>query len=126
MVQLIGRIYKIVSSECDGCYIGSTAQELNKRLSSHKSSYKRYLSGQDRYCTSFEVVKFADATIELVHEGIFDGKHDLEHLEGEIIQTTPNAVNKNIAGQRCTKQDYERRYYQNNREKQFVHAKINI
>ncbi len=117
MVQIIGRIYRIVSSECDGCYIGSTTQQLSARLSDHQRNYTRHLAGKRNYLTSFEVVKFVDAQIELIHEGVFDSKKDLEHLEGEIIQTTPNAVNKNIAGWIGTKQEYNQQYYQDNREK---------
>ena len=104
MVQIIGRIYKIVSSECDGCYIGSTIQQLSQRFSDHKHDYKRYLAGKQSCVTSFEVIKFADARIELIHEGVFDSKKDLERLEGAMIMTTPNAVNKNVAGR--TKQEW--------------------
>jgi hypothetical protein len=114
MVQIIGRIYKIVSSECDGCYIGSTIQQLSRRLCSHKCKYKRYLAEKYHYVTSFEVVKFVDAQIELIHEGVFDSKKDLEHLEGEMIRTTPNAVNKVIVGR--TAQESRQQYYQDNRE----------
>jgi hypothetical protein len=114
MVQIIGRIYKIVSSECDGCYIGSTTLQLSRRFSVHKSDYKRYVAGKSNYVTSYDVIKFADASIELIHEGVFDSKEDLESFEGEIIRTTPNAVNKCIAGR--TRQEYDQQYYQDNRE----------
>ncbi len=114
MVQIIGRIYKIVSSECDGCYIGSTTQQLSRRLSDHKNDYKRYLAGKYCYVTSFEILKFVDANIKLIHEGVFDSKKDLEQFEGEMIRTTPNAVNKVIVGR--TAQEYNQQYYQNNRE----------
>jgi hypothetical protein len=114
MVQIIGRIYKIVSSECDGCYIGSTTQQLSRRFSVHKCHYRAYLAGKDQYYTSFEVLKFADASIELIHEGVFDNKQDLTQFEGEIIRTTPNAVNKNIAGR--TRQEYLQQYQQDHAE----------
>jgi hypothetical protein len=106
MVQVIGRIYKIVSSECDGCYIGSTTLQLSRRLSVHKCHYRAHLAGYGSYYTSFEVIKFADASIELIHEGVFDSKKDLEHLEGEMIRTTPNAVNERVAGR--TKQEWRK------------------
>jgi len=110
MTQVIGRIYKIVSSECDGVYIGSTTLQMNKRFNLHKSDYKRHVAGKCHYVTSFEILKFADAKIELVHEGVFDGKKDLEQFEGELIRTTPNAVNNIVVG-RSTKE-----YYQDNKE----------
>jgi hypothetical protein len=114
MVQIIGRIYKIVSSECDGCYIGSTTQELSARFRMHKCDYKAYLDGHPNYLTSFEVIKFVDASIELIHEGVFDSKEDLRRLEGEMIKTTPNTVNKNIAGR--TQPESKKQYKQNNVE----------
>ena len=110
MTQIIGRIYRMVSSECDGVYIGSTTQQLNVRFNEHKSHYKRYLLGKNNYVASFEIVKFADAKLELVHEGVFDGRKDLEQFEGELIRTTPNTVNQRLAGR--SKQEY----YQNNKE----------
>ena len=110
MVQIIGRIYRIVSSECDGTYIGSTTQQLNMRFSGHKSHYKMYLAGNMNYLTSFEVLKFTDAKIELIHEGLFDGKTDLEKFEGDTIRTTPNAVNKIVAGRSMQE------YYEYNKE----------
>ena len=116
MSRIIGRIYKIVSSKCDGCYIGSTTHQLNTRLSDHKSKYKLYITGKFHYLTSFEVLKFVDAKIELVHKGVFDSKADMEHLEGEFIRTTPNAVNKHVAGWTGTKQEYQQQYKQDNRE----------
>ena len=114
MSQIIGRIYRIVSSECDGGYIGSTTQQLTKRFSEHKGKYKRYSAGKQSCVTSFEVIKFADASIELIHEGVFESKQDLEQFEGEMIRTTPNAVNKVIVGR--TAQEYRQHYYQDNRE----------
>ena len=109
-MQIIGRIYKLVSSECDGVYIGSTTLQLNTRWSTHKCHYKNYVAGKYHYLTSFEIMKFADAKIELVHEGVFDGRRDLEKFEGETMRTTPNAVNK-IVARRSPKE-----YYQDNKE----------
>ena len=121
MAGIIERIYKIVSSECDGCYIGSTTKHLNKRFSDHKAHYKRYVAGTQNYITSFEILKFVDAQIELIHEGVFTCKKDLEHLEGEIIQTTPNAVNKHVAGWTGTMQEYRQQYRHRNMEKLNMH-----
>ena len=116
MAGIIGRIYKIVSSECDGCYIGSTTQQLELRLRKHKKSYSRYIKGKGDNVTAYPILKYTDAAIELIHEGIFDGRRDLELMEGEIIRTTPNAVNKTMVGWRGTRQEYGKQYYQDNRE----------
>jgi hypothetical protein len=97
-MQVIGRIYKIISDETDYVYIGSTTHQLNKRFANHKSAYNAYLNNKGNYITSFEICKYIDAEIELIHEGLFDSKKDMEKLEGEIIRTTPNAINKCTPG----------------------------
>ena len=38
-----GKIYQIVDNTNDNIYIGSTCCSLKKRLSNHKSAYKRFL-----------------------------------------------------------------------------------
>ncbi len=103
--QIIGRIYKITSSECEGVYIGSTTQPLSIRLSKHKHDYKRYLDGRTNsfYMTSYDIIKYSDVKIELIIEGIFDDRKDLCNIEGEIIRTTSCCVNK-IIPNRTTKE----------------------
>ena len=114
MTQIIGRIYRLVSSECEGVYIGSTTLQLKARFCVHKCHYKMYVAGHHHYLTSYDILKFADAKIELVHEGVFDGRKDLEAFEGEIIRTTPNAVNKVIVGR--SKKESRTQYCEANRE----------
>ena len=61
------KIYKLVSSQTDKIYIGSSCQkQLSKRLGQHKTDYKKYLNGKNRYMSSFEIVKYPDAKIILV------------------------------------------------------------
>jgi hypothetical protein len=96
--QIFGRIYKITSSQCDGCYIGSTTLPLAKRFSVHKAHYKMHLKGKYNNTSSFDVLKHTDAKIELVEEGFFESKRDLEKREGHYINVTPNTVNKKGAG----------------------------
>ncbi len=109
--QIIGRIYKITSSECEGVYIGSTTQQLHDRFRGHKSAYNQYLQDNMNYITCFEIVKHSYAQIELIHEGLFKDRTDMEHMEGDIIRTTPNAINTHIPG-RTKKQ-----YYIDNKDK---------
>ena len=40
-----GTQYKIVSFQCDECYIGSTTQPLRDRLRAHNNNYKQWLRG---------------------------------------------------------------------------------
>jgi len=105
---ILGRIYKITSSQTDACYIGSTMKTLTRRLSNHKSHYSEYLKGNYAYMTSFDVLRYGDANIELVVEGLFPNKRDMERMEGHYIDNTPNAVNKKGAG--MTRAEINRKY----------------
>ena len=114
MSGIIGRIYKITSNETDYIYIGSTTQQLNVRFVGHKTKYKTYTKNNHEYITSFELCKYVDAKIELIHEGLFSDRKDMEKYEGDTIRTTPNAINKIVPG--TTKQESAKKYYEQNKE----------
>jgi hypothetical protein len=99
-----GKIYSIRSHQTDNIYIGSTATTLTKRFSSHNSHYKQYLKGEYSYMTSFEILKYNDAYIELVETYRCNSSDELNKREGEIIRMTKYCVNKLIAGR--TKHEY--------------------
>jgi hypothetical protein len=90
-----GMIYIIKSSQTDEAYIGSTIQKLSRRLSDHKKKYKKFLDNKYTYCTSFEIVKYDDAYIELYEEYPCNSKLELESREAEII-TLLKCVNIHI------------------------------
>jgi hypothetical protein len=94
------KIYKISSPQCEKFYIGSTTLTLTRRLSLHKSDYKRYVENGNRGCvSSFEVVKFDDAIIELIKNVKCENRNELERLEGNCILEHHNRIlNKNVAG----------------------------
>lgn len=92
-----GKIYTIRSHQTDLFYIGSTTQPLAKRLYEHKSNYKRFLNNIGHFVTSFEIVKFEDAYIELLEEYPCENKNQLHRREGELIRAN-DCVNKVIAG----------------------------
>ena len=94
-----GKFYIIKSLETDDVYIGSTCSSLLKRMCSHKSEYKRLLKGEKfNKKTSHQVLKYADAFIELIEVFPCNSKQELLKREGEIIRTTPHCVNDKIAG----------------------------
>ena len=100
-------IYKITSSHTPDIYIGKTKQSLSARLTNHKSSYKRYLLGKEKYCCrSKSILKYSDAKISLV-ELATDNKN-LKFRERYHIENTPNCVNKIIPGQS------QKEWYSNN------------
>ena len=90
-----GKIYTIRSHQTDQFYIGSTTQPLSKRFSLHKADYKKYLKEEHNFISSFDIIKFEDAYIELLEEYSCENKMMLQKREGELIRVN-NCVNKNI------------------------------
>ena len=73
-----GKIYKIISNQTNDVYYGSTVEPyLTNRLSRHKSNFKGWLNGNDKYVTSFEIIKFDDAKIILVENCQCNTKDEL-------------------------------------------------
>jgi hypothetical protein len=118
-------IYTIRSYQTDKIYVGSTCNELRKRLYDHKSKYKKYLNGKHYYNTSFEIVKYDDCYIELYEKYNCNDKSELYKKEGETIRQL-ECVNKKIEGR--TRKEYiqdnkqkisikKKEYQQNNKEK---------
>jgi len=105
-----GKVYAIRSHQTDQVYIGSTVERLSARMSKHKAHYKFYKAGKSRYVTSYKMLDYPDAYIELVEKHPCLCREELERLEGQHIRAEPNAVNKVVAG--WTKAEY----YRNNAE----------
>ena len=92
-----GSIYCIRTHKNTNIYIGSTTQKLCNRMSGHRASYKKWLSGSNKYTTSYEILKYGDAYIELIIDVEYDNKQDLFKIEGKYIREM-ECVNKMIAG----------------------------
>jgi len=94
-----GKIYAIKSNETDQIYIGSTCSTLKNRMCSHKCDYKRIAAGKKFYTScSHQILKYADAYIELVESYPCQTKRELLDREGEVIRNTPNCINIQIQG----------------------------
>lgn len=93
-----GKIYAIRSITTDNVYIGSTCSPLNRRLSAHRKCYDSFLNGECCFISSFDVIMHGSYFIELVEEIKCENRKELNIREGYFIRTTPNCVNKNIAG----------------------------
>ena len=104
-----GKIYTIRSHQTEYIYIGSTCSPLHKRLHYHKSDYKKWIRTGNKYMTSFEIMKYDDAYIELLEDYPCPSKTHLNRREGRFIRNM-DCVNKFVAGRtRCE-------YYQDNKK----------
>jgi hypothetical protein len=101
-----GKLYAIRSFKTDLIYIGSTCEKrLSARMGKHRCSYRSYLNQTPGcfFITSYEILQYEDAFIELILECENITKDELRRVEGEHIRKN-NCVNKIIAGR--THQEY--------------------
>lgn len=85
-----GKIYKIVSRNCDEIYVGSTTQPLSKRLHQHIRDHQT----DNIYVSSSEVIKHGRYEILLVEHYPCRSREELTAREGFYIEEL-NCVNKN-------------------------------
>ena len=129
----IGKVYKIFSEKYDKIYIGSTTRLLLQRFLAHKSDYRKYNKGKHNFVTSFYILQFDDANIELIEEVNFDDKKELIRRERFHIEQN-ECVNKRVEG-RTSKEwgqdnkdrvlEHKQKYREKNREKLLEKAKEN-
>jgi hypothetical protein len=101
------KIYSIRSHQTDKFYIGSTTQELSKRMQSHQCHYK----SRPFYVSSFEILKFPDVYIELLEEFPCENRIQLEKRESDLVRkNSNNIVNK------LTKETKHSKYHLNSRD----------
>ena len=109
-----GKIYTIRSHQTDDIYIGSTTQPLYKRIHQHKINFKRWENKKYNYVTSYELIKYDDAYIELLELCPCDSKMELHKREGEL-QREMDCVNKFVAGR--IHKESQKVYRENNKDK---------
>ena len=119
-----GKIYQIVSHQTTDVYIGSTTQALSKRMTSHRTNFKRYNNKQGKWCSSYLLLQYGDATIELIEECPCENKEQLDRREGQLIRER-RCVNKHIAGGMTTEERKTRKkeWREGNKEKVKGHNK---
>ena len=104
-----GKIYKVVCSETLDVYYGSTIQTLKQRLTMHKGKYNGCAS---KY--------FLEPIIELVEEYPCNSKLELEKRERYFIENF-ECVNKLVPTR--TEKEWNKKYYNDNKEKMIERAK---
>ena len=114
------KIYQIWNTGFNKCYIGSTVEELSRRMARHRSKYKQYLLGKYPYTSSFGLFDeygIYNCEIKLLENFPCKSKAELESREGLHIRNTV-CINKYIAG-RTSQQ-----YYWDNKEKDNATSKL--
>lgn len=111
------KIYTIRSHQTELMYIGSTTQHLSTRLAGHRRDFKKWKNGKKNYTTSFELLKYDDAYIELLLECKCENRQQLCAIEGQFIRRCKVAANKNIPGRTGAE------YYQDHKEEIKAHKK---
>lgn len=94
------KVYSIRSHQTDQIYIGSTTQKLSMRMASHRRNFKSWKAGKYNYTTSFEILKYGDAYIELLMDCPCENSAQLAAVEGRCIRACQVSVNKRIAAQK--------------------------
>ena len=90
-----GRVYIIRSKKTNDVYIGSTTSPLNTRFNRHRASRNAWLKDTGKFCSSYVILSFDDAYIELLEEVEFDTKDVLLEREAHYIRTMI-CVNKQV------------------------------
>jgi hypothetical protein len=116
-----GKIYTIRSPSINKYYIGSSCSPLFKRYNKHKSDYTKYQNGST-WLSSFEILKFDDAYIELLENYPCNSKEELLMREGQLIrQYKDDIVNKNRPN--LTHIEYNEYHKQYNQEHSEIYKK---
>ncbi len=116
-----GKIYKIVSSNTEKVYIGSTTKKyLSQRMDEHRSAFK---SNKARKCKSEELLKEDDAQIILLENYPCSSKDELlareRHWYDQYKNVAINKVRPVVSNKERQIQNNEKAktYRENNREK---------
>lgn len=121
-----GKIYKIISSNTDDVYIGSSCEPyLSNRLAKHVSNYNNYLKGKHHYTTAYKVLEKGNYQIIWLEDCSCERRDQLVARERWYIENTPNCINKVIVGRTYTEYYHDNKtkitdrcklYYENNKE----------
>jgi hypothetical protein len=121
-----GKIYKIISSQTNKIYIGSTCKKyLCQRLQDHKSCYKQWKKNERCKITSFDLLDLGDVEIILLETYSCNSKDELLAKEKYWMEQ-----NKEIIVNKCRpiiskeeKKEHKKQYYEDNKEEKKEHTK---
>ena len=101
-----GKIYQITDIGYNKCYIGSTTEGLNLRMTRHRAGYKHFLNSGKKFISSFDLFNeygVENCKIELIEYFKCDSLQELRKREGQVIKNT-DCVNTWVAGR--TQKEY--------------------
>lgn len=102
------KIYSIKSEQASKYYIGATTKRLCQRMAQHKQNYKKYVDNKLDYDSSFDILKFSDAQIQLLESFECSTKDELNNkLQTYINSYKEKIVNK--AKEKKTKEPKEKK-----------------
>ena len=112
-----GMIYKLTCKNTLKTYYGSTSGNIANRLTEHIHKYKRGVKH-----SSADIIAGGNYSIEELELIDFEDKNELRERERFYIENDKNCINSNIPN-RTSKDwhldnpNYNKVYYQNNKEK---------
>jgi len=112
----IAKLYKLYSLRGDDYYIGSTFDNLERRIKKHYKAYDEYLNDERKHNESFEIFdKYKDNIfIELIKE--FKNVKTKEELKIQREEYIRKLKNTNISKQKLTRAEYAKEWKNNNKE----------
>ena len=117
-----GKIYKILNTETDDVYIGSTIQPLSKRLNCHKHSITHARMKLYKLMCELGVNKFY---IELVENCPCSSKEELHAREGHWIRAC-GTLNQCVAGRKKAQYRIDKAEQIKVNDKQYYESNLEI
>ena len=116
-----GKIYKLISSETDKIYIGSTCKKyLSQRLQDHKTDYKKWKKNREyRKITSFDLLELGDIEIILIETYSCNSKDELIARERYWMEQNKEIIINKVIRPIISKEENKERkkqYYEENKE----------
>ena len=71
------KIYSIKSEQAQKYYIGATTKRLCQRMAQHKQNYNKFIQKLIDYDSSFDILQFSDAQIQLLESCELKNKDEL-------------------------------------------------
>jgi len=118
-----GMIYKLSCKNTLKTYYGSTAGSIANRLCEHVHKFNRGVKH-----SSSDIIAGGNYKIEEVEIVDYDDKNELREREKFYITNDKNCINKNIPNRTCkdwhdANPEYNKQYYQKNKEKHQAYMK---